>query len=62
MVCLKKNNKIVGPLSLGKVGNFAKAVFYFLGADEYGSCNVLRQGKLVNLGDWGVSFRCIKLY
>ena len=28
-VCVKKNNKIVGHLQLGKDGKFAKTVFYF---------------------------------
>ena len=36
-VCVKKNNEIVGHLQLGKDGKFAKTVFYFLRADEYGS-------------------------
>ena len=34
-----------------KMESFAKTVFYFLRADEYGSCNVLIKGKPVNLGD-----------
>ena len=50
-VCVKKENEIVGHLPLGKDGKFAKTVFYFLRADEYGSCNVLIKGKPVNLGD-----------
>ena len=50
-VCVKKENEIVGHLPLEKDGKFAKTVFYFLRADEYGSCNVLIKGKLVNLGD-----------
>ena len=50
-VCVKKENEIVGHLALGKDGNFAKTVFYFLRTDEYGSCNVLIKGKSVNLGD-----------
>ena len=50
-VCIKNENEIVGHLPLGKDGKFAKTVFYFLRADEYGSCNVLIKGKLVNLGD-----------
>ena len=50
-VCVKKNNEIVEHLQLGKDGKFAKTVFYFLGADEYGSCAVLIKGKQVNLGD-----------
>ena len=50
-VCVKKYNEIVGHLQLGKDRKFAKTVFYFLRADEYGSCDVLIKGKLVNLGD-----------
>ena len=50
-VCVKKNNEIVGHLQLGKDAKFAKTVFYFLRADEYGSCDVLIKRKPVNLGD-----------
>ena len=50
-VCVKKENEIVGHLPLGKDGKFAKTLFYFLRADEYGSCNVLIKGKLANLGN-----------
>ena len=51
MVYVKKESEIVGHLPLGKEGKFAKTMFYFLRADEYGSCNVLIKGKPVNLGD-----------
>ena len=50
-MCAKKENEVVGYLSFGKDGKFAKTVFYFLRADEYGSCNVLIKGKPVNLDD-----------
>ena len=50
VVCVKKNNEIVGHLQLGNDGKFAKTVFYFLRADEYGSCDVLIKRKPVNLG------------
>ena len=50
-VCVKKENEIVGHLSLGKDGKFAKAVFCFLRTDEYGSWNVFIKEKPVNLGD-----------
>ena len=50
-VCVEKENEIAGHLSLVKDGTFAKTLFYFLRADEYGSCNVLIKGKPVNLGD-----------
>ena len=53
-VCVKKENEIDG-----KDGKFAKTVFYFLRADEYGLCNVLIKGKTVNLGDGnGMQFSC----
>ena len=35
-VCVKKENEIVGHLPLGKDRKFAKTVFYFLRADDYG--------------------------
>lgn len=50
-VCVKKENKIVGHLPLGKSGKFAKTIFYFLRADELSSCKVTVTGKPVNLGD-----------
>ena len=50
-VCVNKNNEIVGHLPLGKDGKFAKTVFYFLRADEFGSCDVLIKGKPANFGD-----------
>ena len=50
-VCVKKYNEIVGHLQLGKDAKFAKTVFYFLRTDAYGSCDVLINGKPVNLGD-----------
>ena len=59
VVCVKKNNEIVGPLQLGKDGKFAKTVFYFLRTNEYGSCDVLIKGKPVNLGDGdGIQVPC----
>ena len=51
VVCVKKENEIVGHLSLGKDVKFAKIAFYFLRADEYSSCNVLMKRKPINLGD-----------
>ena len=50
-VCVKKNEYIVGHLPLGKTGNFAKTIFYFLRADKYSICEVEITGKPVNLGD-----------
>ena len=58
-VCIKKENEIVAHHQLGKNGKFAKPVFYFLRADEYGSCNVLTRGEPVNLVDGdGMQFSC----
>ena len=50
-VCVKKENKIVGHLPLGKSGKFVKTIFYFLRADEFSSCKIIVTGKPVNLGD-----------
>ena len=50
-VCVKKENRIVGHLPLGKSGKFAKTIFYFLKADELSSCKIVVTGKPVNLGD-----------
>ena len=33
-LCVKKNECIVGYLPLGKAGNFAETIFYFLKADK----------------------------
>ena len=41
---VKKENEIVRHLPHGKDGKFAKTAFYFLRANEYGSCNVLIKG------------------
>ena len=50
-VCIKKNNVIVGHLSLGKDGRFAKMIFYFLRSDRYAEYKVTVTGKEVNLHD-----------
>ena len=50
-VCVKKENKIVGYLPLGKSGKLAKTIFYFLRADKLSSCKIVVTGKPVNLGD-----------
>ena len=47
-VCIKKENKIVGHLPLGKSGKFAKTIFYFLRADKLSSCKITVTGKPVN--------------
>lgn len=38
-------------MQLGKAGKFAKTVFHFFRADDYGHCEVLVKGKAVNLGN-----------
>ena len=45
------SDEIVGQLKKGRPGRFAKTVFYFLRADEKGSCTAIVKGKAVNLGD-----------
>ena len=50
-VCVKKENKIVGHLPLGKSGKFTKTIFYFLRADELSSCKIVFTENPVNLGD-----------
>ena len=50
-VSVKKENKIVGHLPLGKSGKFPKTIFYFLRSDELSSCKIVITGKPVNLGD-----------
>ena len=50
-VAVKKNNAVVGHLSLGCSGKFAKTIFYFLCADEWSECKVIATGKPVNRGD-----------
>ena len=50
-VCVKKENKIVGHLPLGKSGKFAKTIFYFLRAYKLISCKIVVMGNPVNLSD-----------
>ena len=45
------SDEIVGHLKKGRTGRFAKTVFYFMRADEKGSCTAIVKGKAVNLGD-----------
>ena len=57
-VC-KERKWTSGTPTTWKDGKFAKTVFSFLRADEYGSCNVLIKGKPVNLGDGdGMQISC----
>ena len=50
-VWVKKNTSIVGHLTLGKNGKFAKMIFYFLRADQDAECKVVITGKEVNLSN-----------
>ena len=52
-IFVKKENKILGNLPLGKSGKFPKTISYFLRADELSSYKIVVTGKLVNLGDGG---------
>ena len=44
VVSVKKNDRIVGHLPLGKSGNFVKTIFYFLRAGEYSLYEVVITG------------------
>ena len=62
-VCVKKENKIVRHLPLGKSGKFAKTIFYFLRAEELSSCKIVVTGKPVNLGDdEGMQVSCKSIF
>ena len=55
-----KDYRIVGHLSKGKSGRFAKTIFYFLRSNELNSCKIIITGKRVNLGDGdGLQVPCI---
>ena len=48
-VCVKKEIEREESLSLGRLGKFAKAIFYFLKANKLSSFKVIVTGKPVNL-------------
>ena len=50
-VCVKKENRTVGRLPLGKSGKFAKTIFCFFKGDKLSYCKIEVTGKHVNLGD-----------
>ena len=51
-VCVLKDGEVVGHLKRGKLGRFAKTIFYFLEADQHSSCSVIiKADKAVNVGD-----------
>ena len=57
-VCIEKNGNVVGHLSKGKYGRFSKTIFFFLRANEYGSCKVrINKSKAINGGD-GMEIAC----
>ena len=43
-VCVLKDGEVVGHLKRGKLGCFAKTIFYFLEADQHSSCSVIIYG------------------
>ena len=59
-VAVKKDEKVIGHLTLGENGKFTKTIFYFLRADPYAKCNITVVGKAVNLDDGdGMEVSCI---
>ena len=57
-VCIEKIGNVVGQLPNGKYGRFSKTIFFFLRADEYGSCKVrINKSKAINRGD-GMEIEC----
>ena len=44
-------NKVTGHLLLGKLGKFAKTIFYFLKAAKENRCQIIVLGKVVNKND-----------
>ena len=59
-VAVKKNQDIVGHLKKGKIGRFAKTLFYFLRSDPYSKCHAKVTWKRCNLGDGdGLQVPCI---
>ena len=57
-VCIEKNGNVVGHLPNGKYGGFSKTIFFFLRADECGSCKVrIKKSKAINHGD-GMEIEC----
>ena len=50
-VAVIKNSVVVGHLTKGKTGRFAKTISFFLRASKDNSCKVEVTGKRVNLGD-----------
>ena len=52
--------KLVGHLPLGEKRNFAKIIFHFLRADQFGRCDITVTVKAVNLGDGdGMQVPCV---
>ena len=50
-VAVESSGEVVGHLSKGKSGRFAKIISFFLRADDTHSCHIRVTGKRVNLGD-----------
>ena len=57
-VFIEKNGNVVGHLPKEKYGRFSKTIFFFLRADEYGSCKVrINKSKATNWFD-GMEIEC----
>ena len=47
----EEKKKVIGHLSLGKSGNLAKTICYFLKAAKENRCQIIVHGKAVNRND-----------
>ena len=57
-VCVENNGNVVGHLTKGINSCFSKTIFFFLRADEYGSCKGrINQSKSINRGEGIGHFR-----
>ena len=57
-VWIEKNGNDVGQMPRRKYSCFSKTIFFFLRADEYGSCKVrINKSKAINRGD-GIEIEC----
>ena len=57
-VCIEKNENVLEHLPREKYGRFSKTIFFFLRADENGSCKVrINKSKAINRGD-GMEIEC----
>ena len=62
-VAVESSGKVVGHLSKGKSGRFAKTISFFLRADDTHNCHIKVTGKRVNLGDGqGLQIPCTLIF